>query len=419
MFRKFYELDFGGTSVADLYKQWDRAEPGRQRRGTLNDIFTGINTGASVINSLDNVQLALQVNGLKNQLCKILGDENTVVGSALHEEVAMTVHLKEIISQLEAQARAVNALIREDRNASDQAAQNEVCVLYGAWLLVEGRSNLEDLRQGQVPSWISNQHLAALHPYDNVLSPCQLRVASEAYPVPVDCGKSNHIMGVVVRMPMMGASPRPAPLYRVENVGVIRGVVHVPFQEVPPYVTMWEHTVTGTDLSGCRSRGAQVILCPQHLNAFARPQCGFSPAGAEPINCTMEVMAPNHMPPQFAYVGGGTYCVTTSAQQYEHGPGRKCPIPYSSFCFKPKAEVQVAYTRITPIPEPSTFHLTVQNNLSHLQQYAAHFGYPITPLPEKLTALLQAVDLSQKHFYTMEQKTEILAGEIAQIKPPT
>lgn len=146
-----------------------------------------------------------------------------MVGSGLHEEVAMTLHLKEIIAQLETHAKTINALIKEDRNASDQAAQNEVCGLYGAWLLGEGRSNLEDLRQGRVPSWISNQHLAALHPYNSTLSPCQLRVASEAYPVPVDCGKSNHtIMGVVVRIPVMGTSARPAPLYRVENVGVVR-----------------------------------------------------------------------------------------------------------------------------------------------------------------------------------------------------
>lgn len=176
--------------------------------------------------------------------------------------------------------------------------------------------------------------------------------------------------------------------------------------------------MTGTDLSGCRSRGAQVILCPQHLNAFRRSQCGFSTAGAEPINCTMEVMAPGHVPPQIAYVGGGTYCVATTARRYRHGPSEWCDIPDSSFCFKPRAEVQVAQERIIPIPEPSTIHLTVQYNVSDLQNYVARFGYSIPLLPEKLTALLKAVDLSQKHYFTLEQKTKDVALGIADIQSP-
>uniref|UniRef100_UPI00398E9151 protein Niban 1-like n=1 Tax=Pristiophorus japonicus TaxID=55135 RepID=UPI00398E9151 len=126
MFRSFYELDFGDVNVADLYRQEDTTEWGRQRRRVINYIFTGFNTEASVMNSLDDVQLALQINGLKSQLRSILGKENNVLGSTLHEGVAMTVHLKEIIAQLEAHARTINTLIKEDRLASDQAAQNEM-----------------------------------------------------------------------------------------------------------------------------------------------------------------------------------------------------------------------------------------------------------------------------------------------------
>uniref|UniRef100_UPI00398E4DEC uncharacterized protein n=1 Tax=Pristiophorus japonicus TaxID=55135 RepID=UPI00398E4DEC len=315
MFKKCYDLAFGNVDKADLYtlNARDTMGSGRPRRGTINNIFTTYNTASCVINSLDGIELQTQINSLKTQLRKILKQENTVVGSELHEDQAMTVHLKEIVAELEKHAQTVNALIREDRNASDQAAQNEVCVLYGAWLLGEGRNNLVDLKQGVVPSWIRNKHLAALYPYSNSLSPCQLRLASEAYPVPVDCGKSNHtIMGIILRMPVMGETAQPAPVYRVKNIEVIQGGAHIRFAAVPPYVIKWEHAVTGTDLSGCRSRGAHVILCPQYLSAHSKSQCGFKAAGAQPINCTMGVMAQNHVPAQVAYIGGGTYCVTTT-----------------------------------------------------------------------------------------------------------
>ncbi|GCB86708.1 hypothetical protein scyTo_0027373, partial [Scyliorhinus torazame] len=179
----FHNLDFGNIEVEGLYRREGEfnGDFSRQRRGLVNDGFTSFNTGTSIVNSMDTVELALQINQLKGQLRKVLRDENTVVRSGLHEEVAMTLHLKEIIAQLEDHAKAINALIREDQNSSDQAAQNEVCGLYGAWLRGEGRSNLEDLRQGQVPSWIRNRHLAALHPFHRVLSPeslpapCSLR----------------------------------------------------------------------------------------------------------------------------------------------------------------------------------------------------------------------------------------------------
>jgi len=166
MFQKYHNLDFGDINIEEMYRGGGdfTVGSGRQRRGVVNDGFMDFNTRTSIINSMDNVELAVLINQLKGQHRKVLGDENAVVGSGLHEEVAMTLHLKEIRAQLETHAKTINALIREDRNASDQAAQNEVCGLYGAWLLGEGRSNLEDLRQGRVPSWISNQHLAALTP---------------------------------------------------------------------------------------------------------------------------------------------------------------------------------------------------------------------------------------------------------------
>lgn len=177
--------------------------------------------------------------------------------------------------------------------------------------------------------------------------------------------------------------------------------------------------MTGIDLLGCRSRGAQVILCPQHMGAEARPQCGFRAVGAQPINCTMEAMAADHVPPQVAYIGSGTYCVTTSAQRYQHGSQLWCPIPHSSFCFKPRAEVHVAQQRILPIPEPSSVHLSVRENVTDLSNYVAHFGYDIPPVNEKLKELLVAVELSHKHFFSLEQKTLDIAREIEEIKSPS
>jgi len=176
--------------------------------------------------------------------------------------------------------------------------------------------------------------------------------------------------------------------------------------------------VTGIDLSGCRSRGAQVILCPQHMGTEARPQCGFRTVGAEPINCTMEAMAASHVPPQVAYIGSGTYCVTTEAQRYRHGPQQWCPIPHSSFCFKPKAEVHVAQQRILPIPEPSSVHLSVRENITDLHTYVARFGYDIPPVKEDLKKLLATVELSQKHIFSLEQKTQDIGREIEDIRSP-
>uniref|UniRef100_UPI00398E7978 cadherin-related family member 5-like n=1 Tax=Pristiophorus japonicus TaxID=55135 RepID=UPI00398E7978 len=128
----------------------------------------------------------------------------------------------------------------------------------------------------------------------------------------------------------------------------------------------------------------------------------------------MEVMARDHVPPQVAYMG----CVTTSALRYRYSQVMWCPVSDNSFCFKTKAEVQVAQERITPIPEPSTIHLTVNDTFTHLQDYVEHFGYSIPFLPEHLTELIKAVEISQKHFYTLEQKTVELGEEIKGIVLP-
>uniref|UniRef100_UPI00398ED04C uncharacterized protein n=1 Tax=Pristiophorus japonicus TaxID=55135 RepID=UPI00398ED04C len=312
----------------------------------------------------------------------------------------MTIHLKEVIAELETHAKTVNELLREDRNASAQAAMNEVCMLYGAWLLGEGAviwRTTSKVMSHRGSATGSSQHSA------RIIIRCQLHLASAAYPVPVDCSRSNHtVMGIVLRMPVMGGTPQPAPVYRVENIGVLQEGVHVRYHGTPPFVIKWEHATTGTDLKGCQSRGAHAILCPQHLNAFDRPECGFESESSEPINCTMEVMAQSHVPPQVAYAGNGTYCITMSVDYYPVHCDTWCPVTDTTFCFKSYNEVQVAQERILPIPEPSTVHVTVNDTIQNLQQYIIQFRYQILFLPEHLTTLIKAIELSQKHYFTLK-----------------
>eukprot|EP00061_Rhincodon_typus_P004287 g22216.t1 len=80
---------------------------------------------AEVLNGKINIQLALQIKGLKDQLRKILGEENIMVGAEPWENQAMTVHLKEIIAELERHAETVNVLIQEEGNAFEEAARNK------------------------------------------------------------------------------------------------------------------------------------------------------------------------------------------------------------------------------------------------------------------------------------------------------
>ncbi|XP_078281906.1 uncharacterized protein LOC144608216 [Rhinoraja longicauda] len=103
MFRQFYEFDLASVDKESLYSQEleDWGQTGRHRRGVVNDVFTGFNTGTSVVNALDTMELQTQINRLKSQLKGILTDENKVVGSELHEDQAMTLHLREIIAELD------------------------------------------------------------------------------------------------------------------------------------------------------------------------------------------------------------------------------------------------------------------------------------------------------------------------------
>eukprot|EP00061_Rhincodon_typus_P014164 g41025.t1 len=98
---------------------------GKTEKGGLERLATAYNTGSSVLNSMNDVQLSLQIKISKDQLCKILGEKNAVVGAELRENQSMAVHQKEIITELERHAETVNSLIREDRNASKEGLRNE------------------------------------------------------------------------------------------------------------------------------------------------------------------------------------------------------------------------------------------------------------------------------------------------------
>ncbi|GCC34586.1 hypothetical protein chiPu_0013061 [Chiloscyllium punctatum] len=132
----------------------------RELRDIVNDALTGLNTGTSVVNSLDIQGLNERIEQLKRVMRDLLQRSltNQADQAFLGEEGAY-IQLDDI-AVLEKHAHIINRLIDRERENTAHIHEGQLCHAYDLWMVAQIRHNHDQLQREEVPDWIDSAKLA-------------------------------------------------------------------------------------------------------------------------------------------------------------------------------------------------------------------------------------------------------------------
>ncbi|XP_078085583.1 uncharacterized protein LOC144504313 isoform X1 [Mustelus asterias] len=380
----------------------------RNKRGIVNDIFTGLNTGSTVVNSID-------IQGLNNKIEQLKGVMKNILRRSLDQQAEQTflgeagAHIRlDGIAVLEAHARTYNLIDRE-REDTAWVQQGQLCHACGQWMVAQVRHNLDQVHSGEVPDWIDSAQLAQLADQKWVLDDRTLKGMTRVYPVIPDCEVSEGTgIGMVLLVPTVTQDAGPFPIFRIENIGVVGGNASLRYHITETTAISRHGIMSSVSLAGCKQQG-EITICPHPLRQGEAAECGFN----RTQDCTLEITP---IDPHFAragYGGRGRYCVATTRTSFIYN-GLTCPIPNPNFCFTPRRPVTIGQAHITNIRNRQTVTFNATDPLKdNLKDYQEPEQAPIPHLTEVLRELRLKVGHSvrlyhqrQSHIKTLEQDTE-------------
>ncbi|XP_078074422.1 uncharacterized protein LOC144497276 [Mustelus asterias] len=381
----------------------------RSKRGIINDMLTGLNTGDTMINSID-------IQGLNSKIEQLKGVMKNILQRSLDQQAEQAflgeagAHIQlDGIAVLEAHARTINRLIDREREDTARVQQGQLCHAYGQWMVAQVRHNLDQVHRGEVPDWIDSAQLAQLADQKGVLDDRTLKGMTRVYPVIPDCEVSEGTgIGMVLLIPTVTQDAGPFPIFRIENIGVVRGNASLRYHITENMAISKHGIMSSVSLAGCKQRG-EVTICPHPLRQGEAAECGFN----RTQDCTLEIIP---VDPHFAragYGGRGRYCVATTRTSFTYN-GLTCPIPDPNFCFTPRKPVTIGQAHITNIRNRQTIAFNATDPLKdNLRDYQEPEQAPIPHLTEVLRELRLKVGHSvrlyhrlQSHIKTLEQDTE-------------
>ncbi|XP_078086612.1 uncharacterized protein LOC144504743 [Mustelus asterias] len=280
----------------------------RSKRGIINDMLTGLNTGDTMINSID-------IQGLNSKIEQLKGVMKNILQRSLDQQAEQAflgeagAHIQlDGIAVLEAHARTINRLIDREREDTARVQQGQLCHAYGQWMVAQIRHNLDQVHRGEVPDWIDSAQLAQLADQKGVLDDRTLKGMTRVYPVIPDCEVSEGTgIGMVLLIPTVTQDAGPFPIFRIENIGVVRGNASLRYHITENMAISKHGIMSSVSLAGCKQRG-DVTICPHPLRQGEAAECGFN----RTQDCTLEIIP---VDPHFAragYGGRGRYCVATT-----------------------------------------------------------------------------------------------------------
>ena len=249
---------------------WGNTNTYRNKRDIVNDIFTGLNT---VVNSID-------VQGLNNKTEQLKGVMKDILRRSLDQQAEQTflgeagAHIQlDGIAVLEAHAQTINRLIDREREDTARVQQGQLCHAYGQWMVAQVRHNLDQVHRGEVPEWIDSAQLAQLTDQKGVLDDRTLKGMTRVYPVIPDCEVSEGTgIGMVLLVPTVTQDAGPFPIFRIENIGVVRGNASLRYHIAETTAISRHGIMSSVSLAGCKQRG-EITIWPHPLRQGEAAEC--------------------------------------------------------------------------------------------------------------------------------------------------
>ncbi|GCC19764.1 hypothetical protein chiPu_0018518 [Chiloscyllium punctatum] len=237
----------------------------RHRRDIVNDALTRLNTGTSVVNSLDIQGLNKKIEKLKGVMRDLLQRSLTNhADQALLGEEGAYIQL-DGIAVLETHAHTINHLIDRERENTAHIHEGQLCHAYALWMVAQIRYNLDQVQRGEVPDWIDSAKLASLAERSGPLDSRTLKGMTRVYPVTPDCEVSEATgVRIVLLIPVVTPGSGPFPLFHIENIVIIQENASLKYRLAHHTARSQNGAVYGVTLTGCKRRGA-ITICPHPL----------------------------------------------------------------------------------------------------------------------------------------------------------
>ncbi|GCC42220.1 hypothetical protein chiPu_0026453, partial [Chiloscyllium punctatum] len=352
----------------------------RNRWDIISDTLTGLNTGTSMVNSLDIQGLNEKVEQLRGVMRDLLARSLThqAEQAFLGEEGA---HLQlDGIAVLETHAYTINCLIDQERENTAHIQEGQLCHAYGLWMVAQIRHNLDQIQRGEVPDWINSTKLASLAGGSGTLDSRTLKGMTRVIP---DCEVSEATgVGMVLLIPVVTPGSGPFPLFHIENIGVIRENTSFKYILAHDTAISRDGAVYGVPLAGCKRRVA-ITVCPHPLRRSETAECGFH----RTQGCTLGIELTGLHFTRGGYGGRGQYCVSTLETSFGFN-GLQCPIPHHEFCFTPRRPVTIGQAHISEVRRRDLESIQAADEFRNtLREYQEPEQAPIPHLAEVLREL--------------------------------